>query len=398
MSGTRAAGDYRELMSDRPLRRSFLVSLVGRFGYALLPLCLLFSIADASQSFGAAATATAAFGIGALAMPVQARVIDRKGQRRVLPLVGAWFVGFLTLVSVLASRGLDSPGVWVGLCFLGGLGAPALGPAMRAQWRQATTRDRRAGAYSLDAIAEEGLFLGGPLAASVVLAVGPAWWGVAATAVLVPVGVLGLVTSRHAPPARSAGTDVSRVRRLGPFHQPGFRRLVLLAGVSGLAMSAAFTVLAGQADQAGRPAVVGLVEAAAGIASVLGVLWWDRRRPAWPWSRQMAALLATRTLPVAVCIVHPTLWTVAVMLTISGIATAPTFVVAYAASDHEVDKGQHTEASTWVTSMNNIGVSVGTAMAGLLFVRTSPAVIFGVTAALLILAIATALQTQVREG
>lgn len=89
MPGTTSAGSsYGVLLANRPLRRAFLVSSVGRFGYALLPLCLLFSIAHASGSFAVAATATALFGVSGLVMPIQARLIDRLGQRRVLPVVG----------------------------------------------------------------------------------------------------------------------------------------------------------------------------------------------------------------------------------------------------------------------------------------------------------------------
>lgn len=243
---------------------------------------------------------------------------------------------------------------------------------MRAQWREATTEDERPSAYSLDAIAEEVLFLLGPLAASGLMIVGPAWWGIAISAALIPVGVLGLVTSPYVPPRRESMTTGNRADWRGPFSRPGFRRLVIVMAAGGFAMSATLILLAGEADRTGQQHVVGLVEAAAGIASVLGALWWGRRSRTWGWPHQMAALLATRLTAVIVCVVHPAIWTVAVTFALTGFVVAPTYVVAYAGSDHETDPQHHTEASTWVTSLNNIGISLGTASAGWLYIHTSP--------------------------
>lgn len=397
MLGTaRAGSSHRALLADGPLRRVFLVSSVGRLGYALLPLCLLFSIADASGSFAVAATATAAFGVSGLAMPLQARMIDRFGQRRVLPVAGAWFSGCLVLAAVLAGQHVGSASAWVGLCAAGGLAAPSLGPSMRAQWRQATHERDRATAYSVDAVAEEGLFLAGPLAASGFLVAGPAWWGVVTAAALIPIGVLGLVASPHAPPAQAPAAG-ARPHWLGPFRQPGFRRLVTVVGAAGLVSSASLTLLAGEADRAGRPEVIGVVEAASGVASVLGALWWGRRARRSPWPRQLSALLALRVVPVLACLAHPTMATLAVAIVLTGFAAAPTFVVAYAASDRETDAHQHTEASTWVTSLNNIGVSLGTAAAGWLLAATSLTGALAGIVALLVLAAGAAARARARR-
>ena len=103
MSGTTGAGSYRVLLADRIVRRAFVLAAIGRFGYALLPLCLLFTIAQSTHTFAVAATATALFGIGGLVMPVQSRLLDRHGQRRVLHIAGAGFVAGLLATAWLGA-------------------------------------------------------------------------------------------------------------------------------------------------------------------------------------------------------------------------------------------------------------------------------------------------------
>lgn len=394
MSSTLRAGSYRALLSNRPLRHAFLVGLAGRFGYALLPLCLLFSIADSSGSFAVAATATAAFGLAGLLMPVQARLLDRLGQRTVLPVVGFWFTTFLVLAAISAASGVQSAALWIVLCLAGGVGAPSLGPAMRAQWREATADDQRESAYALDAIAEEVLFLVGPLMASAILFAGQAWWGVAATAFLMPIGIAALVFSSYAPPPREAATG--RNEWTGPFRSSGFRRLLLMMTLAGVSASAWLTVLAAMADEQGKASVVGIVEAATGGASVLGALWWGRRRARLQWPTEMS-LLSALYIPLAVvCLVHPSLLTVAIALAVSGFVMAPTYVVAYAASDRESDARHHTEASTWVNSVTNVGTSVGAVAGAWLFSHSPPEAVFVVILALLIVLLGVAGLTNER--
>lgn len=395
MSSTPGAGSYRALMADRPLRRAFLVSLTGRFGYALLPLCLLFSIAQSSDSFALAATATATFGLGGLLMPVQARLLDRRGQRFVLPAVGLWFTTFVTVAAVAAAKETASPTFWLTLCLVAGAGAPSLGPAMRAQWREATTSDQRESAYALDAIAEEVVFLIGPLGASGILLLGPAWWGVAATAVVIPIGVAGLAGSPYRPPPRRAVVGGSGW--LGPFRRSGFRRLLLMMGLAGISASAWLTVLAGMADTQRRPSLVGIVEAATGLTSILGALWWGRRRSMRPWPKELRTLTIA-SIPLAIaCLLTPSLWTIALTLTVTGFVMAPTYVVAYAASDHETDEHHHTEASTWVNSVTNVGTSLGAAASAWLYTQAEPAAVFALILVLLATAATIAASTHERD-
>ncbi|GAA3633880.1 MFS transporter [Kineosporia mesophila] len=362
MLGTSRAGAYRAVLRDRRLVRVFSLALIGRFGYALFSLCLLFTIAQATGSFAVAASSLAVFGVSGLVMPVQARLLDRYGQRRVLPLVGILFTSALAVMAVMGARGTDHGGAWFAVCLSGGLCAPSLGPSMRAQWREAVGQGQRPAAYSLDAVAEEVVFFLGPAASSLVLILGPAWCGVAAVAVLIPIGIAGLVVSPFVPlpsgPGRPAGS------RLGPLRRNDFRTLLVVMMLAGAVLGAMLTALAALADQAHRPSVTGIVEALAGLVSVAGGLWWGARRSSWPWRRELAALMVVRLPLVVGCVLLPHLWSVAAFVTLSAVVVSPLFVAAFTASDQIAAPPEHTEASTWVTSVGNIGSSGGTALAG----------------------------------
>lgn len=211
---------------------------------------------------------------------------------------------------------------------------------------------------------------------------GAPWQGLALIAVLIPIGVVGLVTSRHLP-VTVARRSVPKGALLGPLGNPTFLRLLAMMLVAGLALSATLTGLAARADAGGRPEVTGVVEAVAGSASVLGALLWPRFGPRWSWPRQMALLLAPRAVLAIGCAVHPELWTLAAALVGTGLALAPMFVVAYAAGDRESAPEHHTEASTWVTSVTNLGSSLGTAAAGWFIAHDTLGALYAVTAVLL---------------
>ncbi len=109
MSGTAVAGSYRTLIAKPVVARTFVLALVGRLGYAVLPLTFLFTVRQSTDSFATAAAAMAVFGSTTLVMPVQARLADRHGQRVVLTCVAAGFVLVLGAgLGALAAAGLGA--------------------------------------------------------------------------------------------------------------------------------------------------------------------------------------------------------------------------------------------------------------------------------------------------
>lgn len=379
MPGASDAGSIRLLLAGPFVLRTFAFALVGRLAYGVLPLCFLFTVRDASGSLGTAAASVAALGFATLAMPIQSRLVDRYGQRRILPVYTTCYI-VLLIAGALLAQGVNRPAVWLGLGLLLGLSAPALGPAMRAQWREITTEGpMRRRAYSLDAVGEESLYLVGPIVAAAVLTLGPAWVGLLLAAGLVGCGTTALVTSPHRP-QRYGRSNVEAPIDNGPLDtgaavpsrsstllEPRLLSLLAVMCLLGGGGAAAFVGVAALADRAGNPGLAGIVEAAMATGAVVGGVLWARFGRSDPNGLVLAALLV----PVAAAHLlaggaAPNLFLVGILLAVGTLAVSPIFVVAFTATDQAVPAAQRTEASTWVTVGANAGTAVGTALAGVL--------------------------------
>jgi predicted MFS family arabinose efflux permease len=371
---SRAVGVGRVLLLPSALR-IFVPALIGRLAYGLFPLATLFTVQQATASYAAAGLAVAAFGLASITLPAKARLVDRLGPRRVLPplAVGCAFALVLAAFST-------SPIVLVALIGLAGLAAPPLGSSMRSLWRLLThdSVELKERAYALDSIAEETLYLAGPLSAGLLIAVGPARWALLVTAALLVVGTLGMVAGLRAGGRLSAGSaevgasevgTSSEGRRLldpGPLSSGGLRGLLTVILVAGAGTSTAITCMAITAQQHGHPGAAGALEAAVGLGSVAGGLLWARRRHRGDRFRQLALLLAVLATGLTAAAATPGLVTLGIVMAVTGTAMAPLFVVAYVAADDLVEPRQRTEAGTWVNVANNAGTAAGAALAGTL--------------------------------
>jgi hypothetical protein len=288
---------------------------------------------------------------------------------------------------------------------LAGLAAPPLGPAMRSTWRsltEGTTLKERA--YALDAIAEETLYLVGPLLTGLLIAVAPARWALLLTAALLLAGTLGMVAThpRPAPPssvgprplagrplvAATAGAPRSVVfargllgaagRALdpGPLRSSGLRRVLGVLLLTGAAISVAYTGMAAVAQSHGRPGAAGLLEGGVGAGSVLGGLLWSRRRHRRARSRHFAGLLAVLAAGLLAAAAAPGLLTLGVVMGVAGLAVAPLYVVSYLAADDLTPPGHGTEAGTWINVSANAGSALGAATAGLIVDHLGPSPAF----------------------
>ncbi|GAA1607251.1 MULTISPECIES: MFS transporter [Kribbella] len=374
MSGTLRAGSYRDVLLLPSALRTFVPALIGRLSYGLLPLSLLMTVRHSAGSFATAGAAVAVFGISSLSMPYKARLVDRFSQRRVLPFLAAGSSAGLFLIA-----GTPNTAVLLVLVGVTGLLAPPLGPSMRSNWRLLTDglplKER---AYALDAVAEECLFLGGPLIAGTLIGLFGAPVALACSAALMLVGTVAMTTSpvtTHTAPAAPARHP------LGPLVLPGLRRILLVILLTAAGISTAYLCIAAVAQQAGHPGAAGYVEAAMAAGSAVGGMLWARRNHTRPWPIHLAGLIAALAaglitaafLPgLIVASFVPDLILLGAILGLAGVAVAPLFVVCYLAADQVTPPHQRTEASTWINTSNNLGSAAGSALAGLLVQHTAP--------------------------
>jgi MFS family permease len=365
-------------------RCTFAAALAGRLSYGTVSLAVLLSVTRATGSYAVAGTVMALFGaMTVLLSPLRAALVDRYGPGRALVPMALVYGGLLTALAAATWRPGAPALLPCVLAVAAGVFPPPLGPCMRAVWSELVDDPRMLQrAYGLDGVAEELLFVSGPLLVGVVIRWAPPAAAVALSALLVAAGTVAFVSSpgvarlrpRTARPARSTGSRRRAVR--GPA-QP-----VLVAGAVGLAGGALdLLVLAFAEQRLYGEDVVPWVLAALSVGSAVGGLlngaidWRTGPRVRLP---LFAAALGVT---LAVAGFAPGLAVLTVAVACAGLFIAPALTTAYLIADESAPEGFRTQAGAWVNTAVNAGGSVGSAVVGALVGRLPLAVCFAASGA-----------------
>lgn len=381
MSANSTRPSYAAVLRIPHARRTFATALLGRLSYGVVPLSVMLAVTRASGSYAVAGTVMALFGATVVLLaPARAALIDRYGPRRALvPMVHA-YVTALGLLTVAVWRPGTPPVLLGTLTALAGACVPPLGPTMRAVWgRLAEDRLLLQRAYSLDGVAEELLFVSGPLLVGVLVGFAAPAVGIVVGAGLMVAGSAGFVASPAVRAMEPAGTSVRRgtggprvLRRIG-------RPVGVAAGV-GLALGSLDLLVVVFAARhhhgdTGAAWVLAALSAGSAVGGLLnGAVAW--RTPA----RLRLALLALGLgLVLFGAGLAPGLGTLAPAMAVAGFFVAPALTTAYLIADEAVPPEARVQAGAWVNTAVNAGSTIGAASAGVLAGRLSVAVCFAVT-------------------
>lgn len=326
-------------------------------------LAIVLAVQRDTGSFAVAGAAAGAFGFAnVLAAPLRARAIDRWGQRRTLtPLGLAQAVAFAGL-ALAAHSTTTSDTSFIALSAAGFV-APPLGASMRTIWNALTDPGaQRTRALSLDAMADEVVFVVGPVIAALLSATFSPSTALLACSIVTLVGTVGLTTSRLSGTLR--GGPLLKERSQRPLRRPGFVRvLVVLVGVG--AVLGTIEIAAPAVAAASRyGAASGWLLAALSVGSAVGgliyghVSWRGNLGP-----RMLVLAVAMAALTCGVGFVG-NVFVFAVGLALIGLFLAPVIITGYLAAEHLVAHRALTEASVWTNTALNLGAAVANAGAG----------------------------------
>ncbi|MEH0575601.1 MULTISPECIES: MFS transporter [Streptomyces] len=372
-------------------RRTFVAALTGRLSYGIVPLSVMLAVTRSSGSYTVAGTVMALFGATVVFLsPARAALVDRYGPRRALVPMTAAYLAMLGLLTAAVSRPDAAPApapVLGALAAVAGACVPPLGPTMRAVWgRLAPDRALLQRAYSLDGVAEELLFVVGPLLVGVLVGFAPPAAGIAFGAALMAGGTAGFVSSpavRDVRPGKAAG------RRGGGGLRGLGRPVVAVAGV-GLALGVVDLLVVAFAERHGHGtgtggAGVAWVLAALSAGSAVGGLL--NGAVAWRTAPGVRLPLLTAGLGVTLCGagLAPGLGTLAVAVAVAGFFVSPALTTAYLIADECAAPEARVRAGAWINTAVNAGSTAGTAVAGALAGRLPVGVCFAVTGAAVLL-------------
>ncbi|MFD3315316.1 MFS transporter [Streptomyces sp. NPDC058694] len=371
MSASSTRPSYAAVLRTPHATRTFTAALLGRLSYGMVALAVLLAVSRATGSYAAAGTVMALFGAASVFLsPLRAALVDRHGPRRALLPMAALYAGLLGTLAAATWRPGAPAAVLGAVAVAAGACTPPLGPTMRAVWGELVT-DRRLlqRAYSLDGVAEELLFVSGPLLVGAVVQFAPPAAGVAISGLLVGIGTLAFVTS---PVVKSIAVQgqASRVQaraRVRMRIERGLVRPVVVAAGVGLSLGAVDLLVLAFAEERGHgDDVVAWIFAALSAGSAVGGLLYgavDWRTGA---RVRLPVLTAGLGLALAVAGLAPGLVTLACAAVCAGFFVAPALTTAYLVADESAAPGARVQAGAWVNTAVNAGISMGAAAGGLL--------------------------------
>ena len=364
----------------------------------MIGLALLLLVRENGGSYSAAGAVSGCYFIAtAIGAPIAGRLVDRRGQARILLRRALIFPTLLVGVCALAMVDAPLALVGAGAAAAGGL-MPPVGSSLRALWpRLFADGELRAAAYALEASLQEVTFIAGPLlvalltaAASPVLAL-----GVAAAA-----GGIGTLVIARAEPVRAWRPEVDgpAASILGALQSRGVVTIVSLSACLGLGFGGTEVGFPAFAEGHGGAELGSIPLSLFAAGSLVGGLVAGARVTAPPLQllRISAVVLAGG---LALPLLGWSLASMSVLAFIAGLPIAPVVMSAYGLVDAVATRGTAAEAFAWITTAVFAGFSVGMALGGTLIDAFGVKASFGLGAAAVSLgAILVALGPGLEEG
>jgi MFS family permease len=331
---------------------------------AMAGLGTVLLVASVTGQYGLAGEVAAAGSGGyALVSPLAARLADRFGQGRVLPPLVLVYAA--STVGLIGCAELRAPGWALIACSgLAGAATPQIGSMVRARWSaQLGGSPLLQAAFSLESVADEVIFVAGPVLVTLLATeVYPAA-GLAVAAATCVAGSLLLAKQRATePPAGAAG-----VGRGDRGHLLPARGLVTLAPMGlffGAMLAAIDLATVAFAQERGHKPLAGFILGGYALGSAASGLWYGSRTWHASLRRRLTLALSATAAGTATFWAMPGLGILAAVMLFSGLALSPMLITGFSLIERQAPPNRQTEAMAWLTSAISVGTAVGSAAAG----------------------------------
>jgi MFS family permease len=352
---------YWSLLRTPGVARIIAAQLTARFPFGMLSLAFLIHIERIYDSYAVAGLVLGAMSIGqAIAGPLTSRLMGRWGMR---PVISGTLLICSASIILMALLTLPVIGL-VLLGFVAGLSMPPIQPAVRTIYPKMVNSRQLSPLFSLDASAQEIIWVLGPVIATFVSIQISTVAGILLAAFFLIVGGIWFI----------ALPEVGRVRiprskrKLGAVLR---RPAVMLSTVVGFMLVAACAAV-----EAGVVAVFGHGSADSGwvlaifaCGSLIGGLALGHM-PIGPWA--LAGRMLIVTFGIGLACIWTNFWWLSATLLIAGIGIAPAFAVLFGIVSASVKFSDTAEAYGWVGTGQLIGAALGSSIAGFMIDHYDP--------------------------
>jgi MFS family permease len=357
-----------------------LSGLLARLPLSMVSLGIVILVSTRTGSYTLAGSISASYLIaGALFAVLQARLVDRNGQRSVLPWSISLFAVGLALMTVSVEAGWPTPVPHL-FAAVAGAAMPQIGSAVRARWTYLIPDKRLLQtAFAVEAVVDETVFMVGPITVTLLATLVSPAAGLTAAILAGVVGTFALVSQRRTEPP--AGRYVGHGHRTGSMGWQVLGPLAVCAFMMGALFGGAEVATVAFSAGLGHKAVSGLLLAIWSLGSLLsgvvtGALHLKARNDTrYRWGLLVLGLLMT-PLPFVDGFVLMGLF-----LFLAGFAISPTLIASIALVEETVPPGRLNEGISIITTGLAAGVAPGAAIVGAVVDRAGASASYWVPAA-----------------
>jgi MFS family permease len=362
---------YSSLLKTPGVARIIAAQLTARFPFGMLSLAFLLHIERVHHSYAAAGLVLGAMSIGqAIAGPMTSRLMGVLGMRVVL-----WTTLSLCAVAIAAIGLFVMPiPLTMAVAFFAGLSMPPIQPAVRTIYPKMVNSRQLTPLFSLDASAQEIIWIAGPVAITFVSTQIGTVEGILMSVAIMVLGGFWFISS----------PEVGRVRIPRSKRRFGVvlaRPPVLLATVVGfLLIGSCAAIEAGVVANFGEGSpYAGIVLAIWSLGSLIGGLAFGHV-PIGPWATARRMFIVFVGVTISTFMLG-SWWGLSLTLIIAGLGIAPALAVLFAIVSASVKFSDTAEAYGWVGTGQLIGAALGSALAGFLIDGSGPVGAFYAAAA-----------------
>lgn len=378
----------RALIKTPGVLRMVLSQLFARFPFGMLSLAFIIHIQAVTGSYAMAGIVLGAETIGAsISGPVLSRMMGHFGIRRVIGIATLVTSGALLLITVATDP------VWLILLgFLVGLSSPPIQPAARTIYPTITPKRLHERLYSLDATAQEIIWVLGPVLATLIAAQAGNITMMYTVVAIQLIGSTFFLLNREVATMKIqiSRNRVGRVLKNPVVAMVTFVGLLLVGSFSGIEVGSVALF---------EKTTAGLLLAVFSLGSFIGGFTIGAR-PKTRWS--LVQYVSIVLFGYCLVFVSPeNAWWVAGSLFVAGLGVAPALGYLSLTISRTTTGGDTVEAYGWTTTGQLVGFSAGSALAGIAVDAVSPSaallvsLVFGF--ATLIAALITAKSSTVKS-